>query len=167
MDAVIVMGVSGCGKSTVGELLAKKLGCKFFDGDDYHPAENKAKMAAGNPLNDGDRAGWLDTLCGLIKEHDCSVIACSALKKAYRDKLRSAGKSVCFVHLDGSREMLAERLQDRAKNTDHFMNPALLDSQLDTLEDPNGEPLTLVLDIATSADLLVGSAQVFLKLVTK
>ncbi|MGJ8632655.1 MAG: gluconokinase [Luteolibacter sp.] len=163
IDAVVVMGVSGCGKSTIAELLAGKLGGAFFDGDDFHPAENKAKMKSGTPLTDEDRVGWLDSLCELIGKEKASVVACSALKKAYRDKLRGAAEKVCFIHLSGSRELLAERLKERAMATDHFMNPALLDSQLETLEDPEGEHDTCVLNIVDPPENLTENAVVFLK----
>ncbi|GAA5496547.1 gluconokinase [Rubritalea squalenifaciens DSM 18772] len=156
------MGVSGCGKSTVGSLLAAKLGGKFFDGDDYHPQANIDKMASGQPLNDDDRQGWLESLRDLITSEAqagrTAVIACSALKKKYRDLLREAGAEVSFIHLHGSRELLLERLTDRAAEGNHFMPATLLDSQLDTLEYPQGEPFTHILNISHSPASLADEA---------
>lgn len=135
----VVMGVSGSGKSTVGTALAKKIGCVFADGDDYHPAANKEKMAAGHPLTDEDRQPWLETLnqlmLGWYEAGEGGVLACSALKDKYRVTL-SAGipkDAITFVWLDLSREELEARLRSRHHE---FMNPGLLDSQLATLEAP-------------------------------
>jgi gluconokinase len=136
---VVLMGVSGSGKTTIGTLLAERMGTVFADADDYHPAANKAKMAAGNPLNDEDRQPWLETLNGLMQGWFLSgtggVLACSALKEKYRGTL-AAGMpegAVQFVLLDGSKELIAERLGQRSE---HFFNPKLLESQLATLEKP-------------------------------
>jgi gluconokinase len=133
---VIIMGVSGCGKSTVGAALAQARGWRFLDADDFHPAANKAKMQAGTALTDEDRRGWLDALAEQITAHQAKgldlVLACSALKEAYRERLRKASR-YRLVYLAGTREVLAERLAGR---TGHFMNPGLLDSQLATLEEP-------------------------------
>lgn len=131
-----VMGVSGCGKSTIGKLLAEELEIPFFDGDDYHPDENVKKMAAGNPLNDNDRQGWLTELNALSLENKTNgaVIACSALKEAYRKILSKHLESqVEFVYLEGSFEEIVKRLRER---TDHFMPTDLLKSQFDALEIP-------------------------------
>lgn len=138
--ALVVMGVSGCGKSTVGAALAAHLGWPFLDADDFHPPANRAKMAAGQPLTDADRAPWLATLRDELSAHLARnsgvVLACSALRRAYRDVLRAAAPDgqVRFLHLTVDRSALAHRLQNRPG---HFFNPALLDSQLATLESPS------------------------------
>lgn len=131
----IIMGVSGCGKSTIGKLLAFQINIPFFDGDDYHSQSNVEKMSKGNPLNDDDRKGWLQNLNELAKEHSKigAVIACSALKQKYRDQLSDGQSNMQFVHLEGSKEEILERMQER-KN--HFMPAELLDSQFETLERP-------------------------------
>jgi len=128
---IVVMGVSGCGKSTVGSLLAEKLDAKFIDGDDLHPAENKAKMAAGIALSDEDRGPWLDKVGKALAKEENIVIACSALKRKYRERILAAAPEAIFLHLHGSRELLAERMEARQN---HFMPTTLLDSQLATLE---------------------------------
>ena len=133
----IVMGVSGCGKSTIGKLLAAAFKCSFFDGDDYHPKANVKKMSRGIPLNDRDREGWLKGLNVLAKQY-CEkgvVIACSALKQTYRDNLmKEIEAQIEFVYLEGSKDQILRRLEDRKG---HFMPPGLLDSQFSTLEIPN------------------------------
>ena len=134
---VIVMGVSGCGKTTVGKLLAKKIGCSFYDGDDFHPAANIAKMSQGIPLNDDDRAGWLSALADLIRatlqKGESGVLACSALKQKYRDQLRVDDKQVKFVYLKGSYDLIKARMEARPG---HYMKPGMLDSQFAALEEP-------------------------------
>ena len=151
---IIIMGVSGSGKTTIGKMLAQQLGCPFYDGDDYHPPENVAKMAAGIPLNDEDRSSWLSTLVTLIHNKSAAdedgVIACSALKKTYRDILRKSGqKRVSFVYLRGSYEVILARMQNRGK---HFMKPELLQSQFATLEEPEG---ILTIDITLSQQEII------------
>jgi gluconokinase len=147
---VVLMGVSGSGKTTIGTLLAERTGTVFADADDYHPAANKAKMAAGTPLNDEDRQPWLETLNGLMQgwflAGSGGVLACSALKEKYRATLASGMPegTVKFVLLDGSRELIEERLGQRPG---HFFNPKLLESQLTTLEKPS-DALTVVNDKA-------------------
>ena len=136
---VLVMGVSGSGKTTIGTLLAERLQTGFADADAYHSAANMAKMAAGNALNDEDRQPWLESLNALLRTWlkcgDGGVLACSALKEIYRKKLIRGlpDDSVVFVLLDGSRRLIAERLAER---NGHYMNPSLLDSQFATLERP-------------------------------
>ncbi len=146
--AVVVMGVSASGKSTVAELLATRLGMPWLDADDLHPPANRQKMASGVPLDDEDRRPWLDTVGRRLAEGVSTggiVVACSALKRAYRDRLRKACPSVVFVHLHGSREILAERA---AARTEHFMPASLLDSQLATLEPLAPDEQGLRLDVS-------------------
>ena len=137
MSLHVVMGVSGCGKSSVASRLAAAKGGDFLDADDFHPPANKAKMAAGIPLKDEDRAGWLDLLNEELKK--CSdngrntFLACSALKQIYRDRLAVGLPSLRFIYLKGSREAIRSRLE---KRTDHFMPAMLLESQFSTLEEP-------------------------------
>ncbi|MGJ8682640.1 gluconokinase [Paraglaciecola sp.] len=142
----IVMGVSGCGKSTVGSLLADKLGLSFFDADDFHPVENVNKMASGQPLDDNDRAPWLSLLADKIvqwEQNGGAVLACSALKQTYRDLLCSTtNQVVSFIYLHGEKSVLHSRLTSRES---HFMPDSLLDSQLQTLEAPT-EALTVSID---------------------
>lgn len=136
---LVLMGVTGSGKTTIGTLLAKRMRTVFADADDYHSAANKAKMAAGHALNDADREPWLETLNGLLRGwasgSGAGVLACSALKEAYRKTLVRglAEGAAVFVLLDGSKELIAERLSERRN---HYMNPKLLDSQMATLEPP-------------------------------
>lgn len=135
--AIVVMGVSGVGKTTIGQMLAAATGLPFFDGDDFHPQANIDKMAAGMPLTDADRQGWLKTLHQLLQAqlllHGC-VVACSALKQQYRDVLNNGlGDAVVFVYLQGSHEEVLQRLEQRKG---HFMQTSLLQSQFDALEPP-------------------------------
>jgi gluconokinase len=138
MVPVIVMGVSGCGKTTAGEALARHFGVPYIEGDALHPAANVAKMAGGTPLNDVDRWPWLEKIGAALKAHPGGAVAtCSSLKRIYRDRLRQAsGGGLRFVFLKCSKEVLEKRMQAR---TGHFMPPSLLASQLATLEDPSGE----------------------------
>ncbi|AOR67662.1 gluconate kinase [Burkholderia stabilis] len=134
---LIAMGVSGAGKSLIGEMLAERLSCSYTDGDAFHSAANKEKMHHGIPLTDDDRWPWLRTIRAAIEEKqhagETAVFTCSSLKRSYRDVLRGTDTDVRFVYLKGSFEMLHERLKSR---TGHFFDPSLLKSQLDTLEEP-------------------------------
>lgn len=132
----IVMGVSGCGKSSVASELASRTGGIYLDADDFHPPANKAKMAAGHPLTDDDRWGWLDAINTALRAEAADRMvftACSALKQVYRDRLATGLPGLRFIYLKGSKELIRERLGHRAN---HFMPPALLDSQFATLEEP-------------------------------
>lgn len=150
---VLMMGVSGSGKSTVGSALAAAMGWEFADADDFHPAANVAKMAAGQPLNDADREPWLAALHAhivrTVRRDESIIVACSALKQRYRETLGAGVGDVRVVHLSGPRELLHARLQERPG---HFMKPAMLDSQLETLEVPQD---ALVGDITQPPEVLV------------
>jgi gluconokinase len=156
--ALIVMGVSGSGKSTIGEALARRIAWSFEDGDKFHPASNVAKMSAGHPLTDDDRWPWLlaiadeiDRVC-LAGEH--AVIACSALKRAYRDVLVHGRSDVRIVFLDGSERLIADRLVERKG---HFMPPGLLASQFRTLEPPDVSENPVTVSIDASIEIIVGN----------
>ena len=134
---MVIMGVSGCGKSSVGEALAERLGIPYRDGDDLHPAESVAKMRAGTPLTDEDRWPWLDQVGLVLATKAPVIIGCSALKRRYRDRIRvEAGGVVTFIYLEGSRELIAGRMADRKG---HYMPLSLLDSQFAALEAPGPE----------------------------
>ncbi|MGK9052340.1 gluconokinase [Neorhizobium petrolearium] len=158
--AIVVMGVSGSGKTSVGERLAERLGCAFVEGDRLHPAANVAKMAQGIPLTDDDRWPWLDLvggeLAGARGRGENVVVSCSALRRAYRDRLRKAsGGTLYFVFLTGDPKVLEGRMGAR---TGHFMPTSLLQSQLATLESPEGEAGVVTVDIDASLDDIVGKA---------
>jgi gluconokinase len=150
---VIVMGVTGAGKTTVGRELAETLGWEFHDGDELHSEESKRKMHLGIALDDADRAPWLAALRkliqGMVSEGRNGVVACSALKQSYRDEIVVDPNSVKVVYLKGSKELIAERLRNRAE---HFMNPDLLQSQIDTLEEPRD---AIVVDISGTPEAIV------------
>ena len=163
--AVIVMGVSGCGKSSVGEALASRLGLPFVEGDVLHPETNVAKMAAGTPLTDEDRWPWLtvigERMADALERGEGIVVSCSALKKIYRDHLRAAtGGGLTFVYLEGSRDLLGSRMGARSG---HFMPLGLLDSQLATLEVPTGEPGVVTVSIDQPVEGIVTDALAGLK----
>ncbi len=149
------MGVSGCGKSSLGQALAHAMGAEFIEGDRHHPPENVARMGAGVPLTDDDRAGWLATLADLLtkarQEGRPVVLACSALKRAYRDVLRRAGP-LRFVLMTAPREVLAQRL---AARSGHYMPASLLPSQLATLEPPKADEAAIVVDATHTLPVLV------------
>jgi gluconokinase len=157
---VVVMGVSGSGKSTVGQGLAEMLGWRYIEGDALHPPENVARMAAGIALTDDDRQGWLDRIAGELTDARAggrgAVVACSALKRAYRERLRRADPALRFVWLHGAEPLLAGRLQARQG---HYMPPSLLASQLQTLEAPADEEAVIALDIAQPVPELVAAAR--------
>ena len=133
---LIIMGVAGCGKTTVGRMLSEKLGWKYFEGDEYHPKENVAKMSAGIPLNDDDRKPWLLKLRSIIEDALALgtniILTCSALKESYREILK-VNDDVKFIYLKGSYELIESRMKLRK---DHFMKPGMLKSQFDALEEP-------------------------------
>ncbi len=157
---VVVMGVSGCGKTTLGEALAERWGCQFMEGDRYHSPENVARMAAGIPLTDELRRGWLLTLADLLgqahAEQRALVLSCSALKRSYRDMLRSHTPGLQFVHLHGELASLERRMQQR---TGHYMPASLLSSQLQTLEMPSADEVVLSLDIDQPIPVMLDQLQ--------
>jgi carbohydrate kinase (thermoresistant glucokinase family) len=152
----VVMGVSACGKSTVGRLLAQARGATCLDADDFHPPENVARMAAGQPLSDADRQGWLLALSERLARARAAgegvVLSCSALKRRYRDLLRQGAPGLCLVYLHGKRELLAARI---AARTDHYMPPSLLDSQLATLEPPQADEDAIAFDVVLTPQQIV------------
>lgn len=161
---VVVMGVSGCGKSTVGRALAAALGVHYVEGDELHPPENVARMRAGIPLTDEDRLGWLQAVAEQLDNATARahgvVVSCSALKRAYRDGLRAAAPGLRFVHLHGERALLEQRL---AARSGHYMPASLLPSQLDTLQMPTPDEGVIALDIAAPPEALVVEAVARLK----
>jgi len=157
---VIMMGVSGSGKSLIGKTIANRLNCPFYEGDDYHPKTNVEKMANGIPLNDEDRAGWLAMLAdiihaGLIKGQS-GVIACSALKEKYRQVLRVNSEKVKFVYLKGSYKLILARMKNRKG---HYMKPGMLNSQFDILEEPTN---ALIVDISQTPGKIAGLVMAYL-----
>jgi gluconokinase len=152
MPPIVVMGVSGSGKSTVGAALAQRLRVPYGDADDFHPEANVAKMTAGHALDDEDRWPWLAAIGEWLAAHDAGVITCSALKRGYRDVLREHRPDVLFVHLHGDREVITRR---QATRPGHFMPASLLDSQFETLEPLEGDELGFVVDIDRSVDEVV------------
>jgi gluconokinase len=147
---IVVMGVSGTGKSTIGRALAETLDLPFVEGDDLHPESNVAKMAAGIPLTDADRAPWLDLIAAELDRP--VVVACSALKRSYRDRLRAAAPDLVLVYLHGAPELLASRMGQR---DGHFMPTVLLESQLATLEEPAADEVAIPADVKLRPDEIV------------
>ena len=147
---IIVMGVSGCGKTTVGRSIAERLTATFLDADDFHPDANVAKMRAGAPLNDGDRAPWLATLNGELRtrsdQGEQVVLACSALKKNYRDAIGAGMRQAHWIFLDGSFELIAARMRERPN---HYMPESLLRSQFDALERPD-DVITISIELSST-----------------
>lgn len=156
---VVVMGVSGCGKTTVAQGISRATGLVFAEADQFHSDANVAKMRAGQPLDDADRAPWLEALAAWMTAEDArgrsTVIACSALRRAYRDVLRAGPPTLDFVHLDGPAEVVRQRMATREG---HYMPASLLDSQLRTLEPLEPDESGVVLDLTHSPDELVAEA---------
>lgn len=151
---IVVMGVSGSGKSTIGEAVGRKLDIPYLDGDTFHPAANIEKMSRGEPLDDTDRAGWLDTLSELLAEYRRDgrslLLGCSALKRHYRDRLRRGDPNLLFIFLDGSFDVILRRMRDRQ----HFFTEDMLQSQFDTLETPDNDE-AIRIDIDASFDSVI------------
>ena len=149
---IVLMGVSGSGKTTIGEILSERLGWAFYDADDFHNEANKKKMNAGIPLTDDDRQDWLLALQRLLRENDAAgrniLLACSALKERYRRILAEGADDVRFVHLKGEKSLIAGRM---AARKGHYMNPALLDSQFEALEEPED---ALAVDISDDPEMI-------------
>ncbi|WP_062270331.1 gluconokinase [Endozoicomonas arenosclerae] len=155
----VVMGVCGSGKSTVGEALSHEMGAKFIDGDDLHPRSNIEKMSGGSPLNDEDRQPWLerirDVAYSVEVKNEVAVVVCSALKLKYRDTIREGNNQVYFLHMDGSYDLILERMKARKG---HFMRETMLQSQFSTLEEPEeNEPGVVRIDISNSIDQVVAA----------
>ena len=155
---IVVMGVAGTGKTSIGKAVAEELGAAFVEGDEFHPKANIDKMSSGIPLDDDDRRPWLETLAGKIRELDAegerSVTACSALRRLYRDWLRQGHPDLFFVHLHTDYDVLLDRMQKR----EHFMPPSLLQSQFDTLEMLEDDEAGVVVDVRMSIDEVLGEA---------
>jgi carbohydrate kinase (thermoresistant glucokinase family) len=160
---IVVMGVAGCGKSSVGQALAARLGWPMLEGDAFHPQVNKDKMASGTPLSDEDRWPWLDEIAAEMRRRENAgedaVVACSALKRVYRDRLRRGVADVRFVHLTGSRSVHEDRIRSR---TGHFMPATMLESQLATLEPPGADEAALAVDIDQPLAAIVDSVTAWL-----
>ncbi|MFD7235255.1 gluconokinase [Streptomyces syringium] len=159
---VAVMGVSGTGKTTVGPLVADALGVPYAEGDDFHPPANIAKMSAGTPLDDADRAPWLDAIGAWAhgRAGEGGVVSCSALKRAYRDRLRAAAPGIVFLHLTGDRALIAERMEARKG---HFMTTRLLDSQFAALEPLDADEAGVAVDVAPGPDTIARRATAALR----
>ena len=158
----IIMGVAGCGKTSVGEGLSRLTGIRFMDGDALHSKENIARMSEGIPLTDSDRWPWLEAIGNeFAQSPEPLVIGCSALKRSYRDRIRQhAGTPVCFIHLTGSREVIGQRMRNRR---DHFMPPTLLDSQFAALEPPGADEESIAIDIDQPLDAIGALAARYLE----
>ncbi|HSI49619.1 MAG TPA: gluconokinase [Ideonella sp.] len=157
---VVVMGVAGCGKSSVGAALAQAEGLPLIEGDDFHGEANRAKMAQGVPLTDEDRQGWLDRLARLLQQHPQGVVlTCSALKIAYRERLRAACPNLAFVYLEIGRDAALARVANRSA---HFFSASLVDSQFATLQPPLGEARVLPLDATAELTQLQQQASAWL-----
>lgn len=164
---VVVMGVSGSGKTVIGTALAREVGARFAEGDRFHPPENIDRMAAGLPLRDGDRWGWLDAIAIEITNAELNgerlIVACSALKRIYRDRLRLASRYLRFVYLEVNREIAADRV---AARKGHFMPASLIDSQFADLQPPTADENVFTFDATLPADELVAAASLALTAAT-
>ena len=158
--AIVIMGVSGCGKTEIGRRLAERLGWTFRDADEFHPAENIAKMRAGVPLVDADREPWLAALAAVLERAVTGgpplVLACSALKRGHRTRLGLPRDAIRLVHLDGPPELIRKRIEQRAG---HFMPATLLDSQLGSLEPPGPDEHAIVVDVSPEPDAILRSIE--------
>jgi gluconokinase len=158
-NRIVIMGVAGCGKSSLGAALAAAEGLPLVEGDDFHSPESRAKMAAGVALTDTDRFGWLRTLGEQLQAHDGIVLTCSALKRAYRQQLRAAAPDLRFVFMEIGRDAAQARVAARGA---HFFNASLVDSQFATLESPTGETGVLTVDALRPIDVLQAQASTWL-----
>lgn len=159
--SLVVMGVAGCGKSSLGAALAERTGWALIEGDDHHSPGNREKMAQGTPLTDADRAGWLATLAGLLAQRQGGVVlTCSSLRRAYREQLRAADPALRFVFLDITPEQALARVAARSS---HFFSSSLVDSQFATLESPVGEPGVLRADASAPLPELVEQVSAWLQ----
>ncbi len=156
VPVIVVMGVSGCGKTSIGRSVAAALSLPFVEGDELHPPANVALMAAGTPLTDDDRRDWLDAVATRLAAAQGSgvVVSCSSLKRSYRDRLRAAAPGLTLVHLHGSPGLLLERMEAREG---HYMPPSLLQSQLDILEPPQANECAIAVDIAEPPDCILAA----------
>ena len=157
MIIAVVMGVSGSGKTTIGRALAHELGAEFLEGDKFHPAANIAKMSRGEPLDDADRWPWLDRMAEELAQAKAAgrsvVLASSALKRSYRDRLRRGAPDLRVIYLKGGKDLIRGRMQAR---TQHFMPPGLLDSQFAALEEPGPDESPVVIDVTPPLEILMG-----------
>lgn len=158
---IVVMGVSGAGKSTIGEMLAERLNRPFRDGDDLHPEANIHKMAEGIPLTDADRWPWLDLVGQWLGDHpEGGIIGCSSLKRSYRDRIRRSAPDAVFIHVHGDHDLLYSRMAHRGR---HFMPTSLLDSQLATLEPLATDENGVTLDVADPPETIIDEAVAWLR----
>lgn len=154
-ERIVVMGVAGCGKSSVAAAIGEARSIPFIDGDDFHSAGARAKMRAGIPLTDADRAGWLDRLADILAAHPAIVLACSALRRRYRDRLRAAAPDLIFLHLDADFDTFLARME--ARQGHYFSGAAMLRSQFDTLERPDDEPGAVRIDATRAPDAVLAA----------
>ena len=162
---VVTMGVCGTGKTSVGQIVASRMGWTFIEGDDLHPAASREKMASGTPLTDDDRWPWLDSIAEAMRTIHAAggsaVVACSALRQVYRDRLRLSGAEIIFLHLTGDPSLIRQRMENRRG---HFMPPGLLASQLETLEEPTAEEHPIIIDASLPVNAIVDDVLAHLEL---